>query len=457
MIHPKRIYNLIPKPLTTPSGPVVYWMSRDMRVQDNWALWYAYQIALSSKQPLIVIFNLLPSFNNAGSRQYRFLLQGLQECEYRLANLSIPFTILEGDPEYTIPEFIHQYRASHLISDFSPLRQPIQWKTAVSKRIHCQFDIIDTHNIIPVWETSDKLEFAARTIRPKIRSKLAEWLVENPSISSPLPYSNQLSIPSIHWDRLFQMYTQKTENYPITWIQPGEKAAQRILRHFLNTKIQSYTEDRNHPNRDGLSNLSPYLHFGHISAQRVAWEIINSLHYTFDEQLPAFLEELIIRKELSDNFCYYQPHYDSFQGFPQWAQTTLDHHRKDTRSYLYTRSELEYSKTHDPLWNAAQKEMVITGKMHGYIRMYWAKKILEWTPSPEDALAETIYLNDTYELDGRDPIGYTNIAWSIGGVHDHGWTERPIFGKIRYMSLGSTGKKFNSQEYIQSIETLSHK
>ena len=168
----------------------------------------------------------------------------------------------------------------------------------------------------------------------------------------------------------------------------------------------------------------------------------------------AFLEELIVRRELSDNFCYYNPDYDNIGGFPDWARKTHDKHRKDPRAVIYSRDQFEHAQTHDDLWNAAQMEMVKRGKMHGYMRMYWAKKILEWTQSPEIALETAIYLNDRYEIDGRDPNGYTGIAWSIGGVHDRAWSERSVFGKVRYMSYNGCKSKFNIKKYIERINSL---
>jgi deoxyribodipyrimidine photo-lyase len=217
--------------------------------------------------------------------------------------------------------------------------------------------------------------------------------------------------------------------------------------------LQEYDEKRNDPTENSVSNLSPYLHFGQISAQRVALEVKKS--QAKSEKKDSFLEELVVRRELSDNYCFYNEKYDQFEGFHPWAQKTLNEHRGDKREYLYSSEEFEEAKTHDDLWNAAQMEMVLRGKMHGYMRMYWAKKILEWTESPESALEIAIYLNDKYELDGRDSNGYTGIAWSVGGVHDRAWNERPVFGKIRYMSYNGCKRKFDIQSYIQ--KNLSYK
>ncbi|MFW5721799.1 MAG: deoxyribodipyrimidine photolyase, partial [Desulfohalobiaceae bacterium] len=189
------------------------------------------------------------------------------------------------------------------------------------------------------------------------------------------------------------------------------------------------------------------LHFGQIAAQRVAQEVLSFKTRTAYKE--AFLEELIVRRELSDNFCFYNPAHDSVDGFPEWAGKTLDAHRKDPREHVYSLEEFEQARTHDPLWNAAQMEMVTRGKMHGYMRMYWAKKILEWTASPEEAMDVAITLNDRWELDGRDSNGYTGIAWSIGGVHDRAWPERPVFGKIRFMNDRGCRRKFDVDAYIR--------
>jgi deoxyribodipyrimidine photo-lyase len=224
------------------------------------------------------------------------------------------------------------------------------------------------------------------------------------------------------------------------------------MKNFLDKKIYTYDRYSNDPAKDTLSNLSPYLHFGQISAQRVALEVLKS--GASQDNKDAFLEELIIRRELSDNYCFYNNNYDSFEGFPNWAKDTLNVHRIDPREYIYKAEELEEARTHDKLWNAAQLEMTLTGKMHGYMRMYWAKKILEWTESPEEAQDIAVYLNNKYELDGRDPNGYVGIAWSIGGLHDRAWKERPIFGKVRYMSNKGAKSKFDVNSYINKIKKL---
>jgi deoxyribodipyrimidine photo-lyase len=255
---------------------------------------------------------------------------------------------------------------------------------------------------------------------------------------------------SINWGDLFGNCPGDSSLPPITQFIPGSRSALRQLQQFLKEKMDFYDNQRNDPNANAQSNLSPFLHFGQISAQRIALEVQKAS--IAKDKKAAFLEEVVIRRELSDNFCWYNLNYDQFAGFPSWAQQTLNQHRKDQREYRYSLEEFEKAQTHDQLWNAAQKEMVYTGKMHGYMRMYWAKKILEWSETPEIALQSTIYLNDRYELDGRDPNGYAGIAWSIGGVHDRAWGERPVFGKIRYMSYRGSRSKFDVDQYISQYK-----
>jgi len=430
------------------SGPVAYWVSRDQRVRDNWALLWAQSIALEHHSPLIVIFCLAPAFLNATLRQYGFMLKGLQEMERNLAALNIPFYLLTGHPERVIPDWLKTHRIKTLLTDFDPLHIKMSWKQSVSERTQIPFYEVDSHNVVPCWITSQKQEYGAHTIRPKIHRLLHEYLEEFPAPKKhPVPWGGD--VPEIDWYRVMGSLAIDRSVPEVDWLLPGEKEAHAVLATFIERRLSDYPSSRNDPAKEGLSNLSPYLHFGQISPQRTALEVVNA---DIDEKTKdVFLEELIVRRELSDNFCFYNPHYDSVRGFHDWAKKTLDNHRKDLRPYLYGREQFERAETHDDLWNAAQREMVKRGKMHGYMRMYWAKKILEWTESPEAALEIAIYLNDKYELDGRDPNGYTGIAWSIGGIHDRAWNERPIFGKIRYMSYGGCKSKFNVKRYIEHI------
>jgi deoxyribodipyrimidine photo-lyase len=428
------------------SGAIIYWMSRDQRVNDNWALLFAQELALERKASLGVVFCLAPSFLNATLRQYGFMLKGLQEVENRLAELNIPFFLLIGSPEQELPAFLAKHQISGLVTDLDPLRIKQQWKKEVAAHIKSRIYEVDTRNIVPCWEASSKKEYAAYTLRPKIHRALPDFLKDFPPAQKhPFPWPKK--VKKTNWDEAETSMKIDRSVPEVDWLVPGEKAAAAILDHFLTKKLSAYASRSNDPTEDGVSNLSPYLHFGQISAQRVALEVKKKKVNKGSKDV--FLEELIVRRELSDNFCFYNPDYDRFAGFPEWAQKTLTEHRGDKREYLYSLEQFENGKTHDDLWNAAQMEMVHRGKMHGYLRMYWAKKILEWTASPEEALEVAILLNDKYELDGRDANGYVGIAWSVGGVHDRAWNERPIFGKIRYMSYGGCKRKFKVKTYIE--------
>jgi deoxyribodipyrimidine photo-lyase len=429
------------------TGPVVYWMSRDQRVADNWALLFAQELALERKAPLAVAFCLVPGFLGATIRHYGFMLKGLREVETRLGELGIPFFLVSGEPGRELPRFVREHKVSSLVTDFDPLRVKGEWKGRVAERVDLPIYEVDGRNIVPCWIASSKQEFAAYTLRPKIRRALPDFLTEFPTLRRhPIPFKGP--VPPTDWARIEGSLQVDSAVPEVAWLKPGERAARGVLRQFLHARLSCYPERRNDPTRDGVSHLSPYLHFGQISAQRVALEV-RTQERVNAEARDAFLEELIVRRELSDNFCFYNPDYDCFPGFPGWAQKTLDEHRRDRREYVYSVKEFEEGRTHDDLWNAAQLEMVRTGKMHGYMRMYWAKKILEWTKSPEEALRIAIYLNDRYELDGRDANGYVGIAWAIGGVHDRAWGERPIFGKIRFMSAGGCRSKFNVKAYVE--------
>ncbi|UCC40649.1 MAG: deoxyribodipyrimidine photo-lyase, partial [Candidatus Aminicenantes bacterium] len=389
-------------------GPIVYWMSRDQRAHDNWALFFAQELALKHRTPLAVVFCLVPQFLGATIRQYGFMLQGLSETDKNLSKKNIPFFLIPGSSEQEIPIFAEQNKISALITDFDPLRLKRAWKESVLDRIDFPVYEVDAHNIIPCWIASPKQEFAAYTFRPKVKRQLSEFMDDFPNLKKH-PFSWKEKPRQTDWNKVKKSLRVDRKVSEVGWIKPGEKAAKQMLNHFVRNKLSDYDSQRNDPSQDGQSNLSSYLHFGQISAQRVALEIKKSS--TSNSKQQAFLEELIVRRELADNFCFYNEHYDAFKGFPDWAKKTLNEHRGDKREYLYTLEQFETCQTHDDLWNAAQMEMTKTGKMHGYLRMYWAKKILEWTKTPEEALKTAIFLNDKYELDGRDPNGYVGIAW----------------------------------------------
>ena len=477
-INQKRIQILNNRPVD--DGSVVYWMNRDCRVHDNWALLYAKEQADLRKVPLIVVYNLVENYLGGGDRQWNFKVQGLIEVQKTLENLDMPFFVLKCSEAKSgsksgaaLIEFFKGKKVGQIITDFSPVRAMRTWTEHVAKHADVQLVQVDTHNVVPVRAASEKREFGAYTIRPKINRLLPEFLTDFSKLSSHT-YNGDTRARDAH-DKNYIRRVNDLEKLLVSLddssnsaFKGGEKEAEKALKHFIKNILPKY-HLRNDPNADAQSNLSPYLHYGHISAQRIALEIeklktarssarhdshqsshLDSNSSTqFHQNIESFLEELIVRRELADNFCWYASDYDKTSCFPDWAQKNLLQTKDNKRDYIYTKKQFEKAETHDNLWNAAQVEMTKTGKMHGYMRMYWAKKILEWTPDVQTAMDIAIELNDTYELDGRDPNGYAGIAWSLGGVHDRAWFGRPVFGKVRYMNDKGCRTKFDVDTYIE--------
>lgn len=423
---------------------VLYWMSRDQRAEDNWALLYAQEQALAYKLPLLVLFVVQRQLSHANKEHFSFMLDGLRQVHKDLSKKNIPFILATGKPVDEVLSLATLYNATLIVTDMSPLRAARDTRKEIAEASYVPVHVVDAHNIVPVWEASQKQEYAARTIRPKIHQLLPTYLTPFPALKKH-PYQYTQKLPTPNWYAAYSYPKVISQHQDLSWITPSK--GRKHVQRFISSTLHAYATDRNDPTKDALSGLSPYLHFGQLSAQHVALAVQDADGIA-PKNKDAFLEELIIRRELAENYCYYNAHYDSFDGFPDWAQKTLQKHRNDKREYVYTLEQFENAATHDPLWNAAQQQMIRTGKMHGFIRMYWCKKILEWTETPEVAQKIALHLNDTYELDGRDPNGFTGVAWSIGGVHDRPWFEREVFGKVRYMNLNGAKRKFNVSAYI---------
>ena len=425
-------------------GPLLYWMSREQRVDDNWGLYHAQQLALQRKVPLVVAFTLADGFLGATLRQYGFMLRGLEQLQQRLAELAIPFVLLRGEPPAELLRFVAQAGIGSVVCDFDPLRIKRHWFDRAAATASIPFIEVDGHNIVPCRIASPKREFGAYTLRPKLKRLLAEFLTEIPPVvRHPFPW--QQTVQPFCAEALLADLPLDRSVAELADSVPGQAAGAEALTDFLDGGLQRYATSANDPLAEAQSGLSPWLHFGQLAPQRVALQVARYGGLAAE----PFLEQLIVRRELSDNFCLHCPDYDRLDCAPDWARRTLEQHRHDPRSYCYRLEQFEQAVTHDPLWNAAQRQLVATGRIHGYLRMYWAKKILEWTASPEEAFASTVYLNDRYALDGRDPNGYTGIAWSLAGVHDRAWGRRPVFGTIRFMSAEGCKRKFDVAGYVQ--------
>ena len=413
-------------------GPVIYWMNRDQRVDDNWALLDAQAKAIELKQPLVVVFCMSKKMNtisgSKNNKQFLFMKQGLLVVREQLNKLNIPFIVRNGEADIELPKIIKEIKASHLFVDFNPLREVQAMVNSVKAKINITMFEVDAHNVIPAFYVTNKQEWGAYTLRPKVHKLLDKYLTEFPAVIKQA--KTNLNIKSDDKELLGEEI--KVVDY-----------ANLALKEFIEKRLKNY-DQRNDPNADATSRLSAFLHFGQLSAQRIALAAKQTKLAS-----ESFLEELIVRKELADNYVLYNPNYDNFEGLPDWAKKTLNKHLDDPRDYIYTLKQFEEGKTHDPIWNAAQLQMVKSGYMHGYVRMYWAKKILEWSKTPQDAIKTAIYLNDKYELDGQDPNGYVGVMWAIGGVHDRPWQERKIFGMVRFMNDKGMKRKFDVDAYIK--------
>jgi len=446
---------------------VMYWCSRDRRMRDNDGLVRAEAFARATRTRLVVAAHLGKDecgTGVGGARRGVFALEGMRELERDLRMRGIHMEVTVGeDIAGGVLATAKRLGASAVVCDFTPLREGRLAREVLGRELEkdgCAMIEVDAHNVVPAWVASDKQEYAARTIRPKITRVLGEFLTEPVGDAIALVTTNELPPSEIDWDKFIAFARKAGAHVPEVkgWITPGERAALAALRGpqpdaFLPNRLALYGE-RNKPTTPlAVSRLSPYLNFGQLSPRRAAWEAsqLRGRDKALDEAIDGYLEELIVRRELSDNFCLYNPRYDSLEGASTWAQESLALHASDVRESVYDYEALERGQTHDELWNAAQHELFHLGRMHGFMRMYWAKKILEWTPSPKVALETAIKLNDTYALDGLDPNGYVGCLWSIAGIHDQGWSERSVFGKVRYMNYAGCKRKFDIQAYVDRI------
>jgi len=432
---------------------VVYWMQRAQRAVDNPALETAIRTANLLGKPVVVYFQLVSGVPGASMRHYHFVMEGLRDIASDLTRRGVGFVVRAHPPDGFLG-FCEEVRPAVIIGDENPLRDAERHKWTIADRVPAPYWTVDADVIVPS-RLLKKEHYAARTIRPRIHEHLERFLVpvrqhtvRHRWTSSRRLHSLRPDLPALellHIDRSIE---------PTGQFRGGTREARRRLRQFVASSLDGYGRTRNRPERDATSRLSPYLHFGHLGPHTVALAVRDANAPDADRK--AFLEELIVRRELAVNFVRFNPYYDQLASAEPWAARTLQAHAADPRPRLYSPQRLERAETHDPLWNAAQEQMVTGGWMHGYLRMYWAKKILEWSPTAADAFAVAVDLNDRYELDGRDPNGYAGIAWAIAGKHDRAWgPERPVFGKIRYMSYASTSRKFDSGTYIDRAGTKS--
>ncbi|MGM0413807.1 MAG: deoxyribodipyrimidine photo-lyase [Bacillota bacterium] len=434
---------------------ILYWMQNSQRLSDNRAISIAARVANLLNKKLYIIFNFISNYPESNYRHYSFMYEGIKEIHEELNNSGIRFIITIGDFRENIKKWSDN--SSITFTDKGYLKPQRSWRVNLSKIITVPLVEISTDTVVPIQKVSNKEEYAAYTIRKKINKYKNEELFvwELPEINNHSDLEHITPEYFYNKDKFLSSLNLKDDLPEIKSFTGGYSQAKSKLESFVNNKLTKYQEKSNDPDLNVQSNLSPYLHFGQISPREIALFIKDEAELNSDIKIEDFLEQLIIRRELSFNFVYYNKLYDSYpEALPEWAKETLEIHAVDPREYIYSKSEFENAETHDYYWNTAQLELIYTGKIHNYMRMYWGKKILEWSLNPETAFNIALYLNNKYSLDGRDPNSYAGIAWCFG-KHDRAWQERDIFGKTRYMNQNGLKRKFKMEKYIERIKNIS--
>lgn len=435
MIHDTRLTKLNDKPLRD-GLYVLYWMQLAHRAVDNHALEYAAREANRLSQPMVVCAGVLKNDPAVNAKQYPFMLEGLAETQKALAKRGIAMVVRQEMADKVAIDLARE--ASLLVCDGGYLRDDRARCDRVADGAACCVVEVETNVIVPVGVVSDKQEYAARTIRPKLNRLLDEYL-------KPLQIT-----------RLKKRSTDMNfDGMDLSDVKPsggrfvgGSRAGEALLEAFLSSQLNAYLEERSEPAADCVSHMSPYLHFGQVSPLTIAMAV-QAKRGVSREAKDAYLEELIVRRELSFNFVTYNAGYDDYEKVvPAWARKTLAASADDQRDYVYTLDQWEQADTHDPYWNAAQREMVDTGFMHNYMRMYWGKKIIEWSRSPREAFATALQLNNQYELDGNDPNSFVGVGWCFG-LHDRPWQRRAVFGTVRYMNANGLKRKCDIEAYVR--------
>lgn len=466
-VEPERVQVANGQPVRAERRYVLYWVQASVRAVANHALEYAVARANALGRPLVACFGLTSDYPEANARHYAFLVEGVLELRAELLRRrGVALHVLLGAPD-RVAEQCARGSACEVVGDVGYLRVQRQWRAWLAAALDCRLTLVESEAVVPVRTASDRPEFAARTLRPRLRVHLDRFC-RAPAAEQRLQHAD----PAVHVDHgpframpdasvdavLLQLAHLDRSVAPVSpRIRGGAEQALRQLDRFCTERLARYVADRNNPAADGTSRLSAYLHFGHISpitvalaVRRAAAAASGALRASAD----AFLEELIVRRELSFNHCWYRPdEYDRLSCLPDWVQRTRAQHARDPRVYVYGLAEIEAARTHDAYWNAAQREMCVTGHMHGMMRMYWAKKVIEWTDSWEHAYDWLIYLNNKYELDGRDANSFVGVLWSFG-LHDRAHAERPIFGKLRWMSHDGLTRKFPMAAYLARVAEL---
>lgn len=443
MIHEERIRVL--RDGTEAGGRyVLYWMQSAQRASGNPALEYAVRQADVRALPVLVYFGLTDRYPEANLRHYAFLIDGLAEVERSLSERGMAFTVRRCSPPEGAVELAQE--AALVVMDRGYLRHQRGWYTHVVTRVRCPVVQVEGDVVVPVATAYPREAYSAAVLRPALTAQLAHFLEP---LEERCPQVGAVDLggdDGIALDKLLPTMAIDRTVEPVGGLRGGSDEGKRVLHAFLESRLPRYAEARNNPGEDCQSGLSPYLHFGQLSPVSVA----RAVRAVGGAGADSFLEEMVVRRELAMNYTCYNDAYDTFDGLPEWARTSLRKHAADRREYLYDDDEFDQAQTHDPYWNAAQTELRTMGRLHGYMRMYWGKKLLEWSSTPEEAMRLALWLNNRYAVDGRDPNSYAGVAWCFG-KHDRPWKERPVFGKVRYMNAKGLERKFDMKAYLARV------
>lgn len=477
-----RYRQLNDQPLDSDGDYVLYWMVAQRRLRWNFALQRAIELAEECGKPLLILEAVRSDYGWASDRMHRFILQGMVANRAQAAGSKAGYyAYVEPEPgagSGLLAKFAK--RACAIVSDDFPCFFIPRMLSLTARRTPVLFEAVDSNGLLPM-RAADRVFPTAYAFRRFLQKQLPDFMLDFPA-ADPL---EELDLPE--FDRLprgirkewpefkadeDQQIDELLQSLPIDHsvgravMDGGAAAAEETLETFLNDRLARYADDRNQPDEEVASGLSPYLHFGHISAHEVFARIIQRENWMpsqlashskgsregwwgMSREAESFLDELITWRELGFNMCWQQSDYDQYESLPEWARTTMEEHQDDDRPHQYSLEEFDAAETHDELWNAAQNQLVTEGRMHNYLRMLWGKKIFEWSASPRDALKTMIQLNNRYAVDGRDPNSYSGIFWCLGR-YDRAWgPERPIFGKIRYMSSDNTARKLKVKPYLK--------
>jgi len=447
-IEPQRLQTLNRARCRPDGEHVLYWMQGSQREAFNPALEHAIHRANELSLPLRVVFALTADYPEANLRHFRFMLEGLRETARHLGRRGIRFEIEPGDPAEVALRASR--RAALVVCDRGYLPSHRAWRETLTQGATCLVEQVEGDVVVPVEVASERPEVAARTLRPRLLRHLSKFLkaVPRQEVAFPLEPGPELDVEGL----LATMTGLDRSVAPVErHFTGGPDEARRRFEEFLERGLAAWQAGRNHPHTDHVSQMSPYLHFGQVSPTWLALRAEEAAGPNEQDALNAFLEQLVVRRELAFNHAVHNPTPTLWQGLPGWARQTLMEHRADPRAALYTEEQLLEARTHDPYWNAAMLEMRHTGYMHNYMRMYWGKKILEWTSDPEEAWARTLQFNNRFLLDGRDPVSWGSVGW-VFGLHDRPWPSRPVFGTVRSMTAGGLERKTDPRAYVLKVQ-----